>query len=113
MKNQKTLVTLLGAAILAAVVALPKISHADGIDIHAGGVNVDVHDGDHHHGDHHHWLEHVEMDKAINALRDARAHLDHGGHEFGGHRARAIHKADEAINEIKAAIDFANSHEHD
>jgi hypothetical protein len=110
MKNQKTLVTLLGAAILAGVVALPKLSHADGIDIHAGGVNVDVHDG-HHHDEHHHWLNHEEMDKAINALRDARAHLDRGGHDFGGHRAKAIRKADEAINEIKLAIDFANSHE--
>jgi hypothetical protein len=111
MKNQKTLVTLLGAAILAAVVALPKLSHADGIDIHAGGVNVDVHDNDHHHGDHHHWLHHEEMDKALNALRDARAHLDRGGHDFGGHRIEAIHAADHAMHEIQAAIEFANTHE--
>jgi hypothetical protein len=114
MKNQKTLLTLLGAAALAVAVALPKLSHADGLDIHAGGVNVDIHDGDHHdhHDDHHHhWLHHEEMDKALGALRDARAHLDKGGHDFGGHRIEAIKAADHAIHEIQAAVDFANSHE--
>ena len=110
MKKQKALVTILGAAIVAAAVALPKLSHADGLDIHAGGVNVDIHDGDHDHH-HHHWLHHEEMDKALGALRDARAHLDRGGHDFGGHRVEAIHAADHAIHEIQAAIDFANTHE--
>jgi hypothetical protein len=112
MKTSKILLPVLGAAILAAVVVLPKAVHADGLDIHAGGVNVDIHDGDgDHHHRHHHWLHHEEMDKALNALRDARAHLDHGGHDFGGHRVEAIHAADHAIREIQAAIDYANSHE--
>jgi hypothetical protein len=114
MKNQKTLMTLLGLAILAAVIALPRIGHADGLDIHAGGVNVDIHDGDgHHRHDHeeHHWLHHEEMDAALGALRDARGHLDKGGHDFGGHRIRAIKAADNAMREIQAAVDFANTHE--
>jgi Spy/CpxP family protein refolding chaperone len=112
MKNKKALLTFVGVAALAAAVALPKIVHADGLDIHAGGVNVDIHDGDHdrHHHEHH-WLHHEEMDKALGALRDARAHLDRGGHDFGGHRLEAIHAADRAIHEIQSAIDFANSHE--
>jgi hypothetical protein len=109
--NKKTLSILLGAAILACVFALPKLVHADGISIHADGVGVNINDNDGHHHDHHHWLNHEEMDKAIGALRDARAHLDRGGHDFGGHRVKAIRKADEAIREIQMAIDFANSHE--
>jgi len=110
--NKKTLSILLGAAILACVVALPKLGHADGISIHADGVGVNVNDGDHHHHDHdHHWLRHEEMDAAINSLREARAHLDRGGHDFGGHRIKAIRKADEAIREIQMSIDYANSHE--
>ena len=89
--NKKTLSILLGAAILACIVALPKLGHADGISIHADGVGVNVNDGDHHHHDHdHHWLRHEEMDAAINSLREARAHLDRGGHDFGGHREAAI-----------------------
>ena len=114
MKTKKTLVLLLGAAILACVAALPKIGHADDLSIHAGGVGVNINDGDDHHRrdhDHHHWLRHEEMDAALGQLREARGHLDRGGHEFGGHRVRAIRKADEAINEIRAAIDYANSHE--
>lgn len=115
MKNQKTLTALLGGAILAAVFALPKIGHADSLSIHAGGVGVSVNDGDdydhHHHHDHHHWLHHEEMDAALASLREARVHLDKGGHDFGGHRIRAIHAADNAIREIQASIDYANSHE--
>jgi hypothetical protein len=115
MKNQKTLLTLLGAAILASVVALPMIGHADGISIHADGVNVNVHDGEgeHRHRDHeeHHWLHHEEMDAALGQLREARGHLDKGGHDFGGHRVKAIRIVDKAIQEIQASVDYANSHE--
>jgi hypothetical protein len=105
MKTRKSLAVILGAAILASVVALPKLVHADGISIHIG-------DGDHHR-DHeeHHWLRHEEMDAAIASLRDARMHLDKGGHDFGGHRVKAIRMADKAIQEIQASIDYANTHE--
>ncbi len=113
MKTRKSLAVILGAAILASVVALPKLVHADGISIHADGVNVNVHDGDGEHHDHeeHHWLHHEEMDAAIGSLREARMHLDKGGHEFGGHRVKAIRMADKAIAEIQASVDYANSHE--
>jgi hypothetical protein len=110
--NTKTLSIALGAAILACVFALPKLVHADSLSIHADGVGVSINDGDHHHHDHdHHWLRHEEMDAAIANLREARGHLDKGGHEFDGHRVKAIRKADEAIREIQLAIDYANSHE--
>ena len=108
---KKTLSILLGAAILAGVAALPKIGHADSLDIHAGGVNVDIHDGHHRHDHEHHWLNHEEMDAAIGQLREARKHLDRGGNEFGGHRVKAIRIVDKAIQEIQASIDYANSHE--
>ncbi|HEX4048077.1 MAG TPA: hypothetical protein VH309_09605 [Elusimicrobiota bacterium] len=117
MKNQKTLTALLlGGAILAAVFALPKAGHADGLSIHAGGVGVSVNDGDgdhdhRRHHDHHHWLHHEQMDAALASLRDARSHLDKGGNDFGGHRVRAIRAADNAIREIQDAVDYANSHE--
>ena len=113
MKNQKTLMALFGAAILASVVALPKLGHADGLSIHADGVNVNINDGDRRRRDHeeHHWLRHEEMDAALGSLRDARSHLDKGGHDFGGHRVKAIRIADNAIREIQASIDYANSHE--
>ena len=106
MKNQKTLTILLGSAVLASIVALPKLGHADGISIHLG-------DGDRHRRDHeeHHWLHHEEMDAALGSLRDARSHLDKGGHDFGGHRVKAIRLADKAIQEIQASVDYANSHE--
>ena len=115
MKNQKTLMALLGAAILAGAVALPRLGHTEGLSIHADGVNVSIHDGDgdHRRRDHeeHHWLRHEEMDAALGSLRDARTHLDKGGHDFGGHRVKAIRIADNAIREIQASIDYANSHE--
>ena len=112
MKNQKTLMALLGAAIVAGAIALPKLGHADGIDIHAGGVSVDVHEG-RHRRDHeeHHWIRHEEMDAALGSLREAQGHLDKGGHDFGGHRAKAIRMVNKAMQEIQASIDFANSHE--
>ena len=111
MKNmKKTLSILLGAAILAGAAALPKLVRADDLRIHAGGVGVDINDG--HHRDHErHWLRHEEMDAALTQLREARGHLERGGHEFGGHRAKAIRIVDKAIAEIMASVDYANSHE--
>ena len=67
MKNQKILMALLGAAIIASVVALPKLGHADGLSIHADGVNVNIHDGDGDHHHEHHWIRHEEMDAALGA----------------------------------------------
>jgi hypothetical protein len=114
MKTRNTLATLIGAAVLAVAVALPKIVHADGLSIHDhdGNVSVDLHAGDGHDDHHRHHIHHEEMDLAISSLREARRHLDKGGHDFGGHRMEAIHAADKAIHEIQAAIDFAESHDH-
>jgi hypothetical protein len=111
MKNQKILLAVLTAALVGSALVLPKLGHADGIDIHAGGVNVDIHDGEHHRREERHWLHHEEMDAALANLRDARAHLDKGGHDFGGHRVRAIRLADKAIAEITASVEYANTHE--
>jgi hypothetical protein len=111
MKTQKAFAVLLGASALAAVVALPRTGVADeGVSFRDGNgqVSVDVHDGDHHHR---HWLHHEEIDAAMAKLGEARGHLDRGGHEFGGHRVRAIKAVDRALAECRAAVDFANSHE--
>ena len=107
--NKKTLSISLAAAAIACAVALPKIVRADDLSIHAGGVGININDG--HHDHEHHHVRHEEMDAALGALRDARAHLDRGGHDFDGHRMKAIKHADKAIEEIRIAIDWADHHD--
>jgi hypothetical protein len=53
---------------------------------------------------------HPEIHEAIHALENAKAHLLEARHDFGGHRDAAIHACDEAINQLKAAIEFDNRH---
>ena len=49
---------------------------------------------------------HPEIHEAIEALRRARAHLEHAKHDFGGHRAEAIRATDEAIHQLEVCLKF-------
>lgn len=52
------------------------------------------------------------MDVALEHLQQARAQLQQGAHDKGGHRARAVGLVDQAINEVREGIQYANQHPH-
>jgi hypothetical protein len=49
---------------------------------------------------------HPEIRAALRALQNARAHLQRGAHDFGGHRARALQLTDQAIQECHEALRY-------
>jgi hypothetical protein len=49
---------------------------------------------------------HPELRAAMANLRDAREHLDHAAHDFGGHRVAAIKAVDQAIHEVNEAMKY-------
>jgi hypothetical protein len=49
---------------------------------------------------------HPRIAKAIEALRDARAYMEAAPHDFGGHRVDAIRATDEALKQLKFALDY-------
>jgi hypothetical protein len=49
---------------------------------------------------------HPEIHKAIHALEVAKGHLEHAAHDFGGHRADALHAVDDAIHQLKFALEY-------
>lgn len=49
---------------------------------------------------------HPQIRAALQALENARQHLQRGAHDFGGHRARALQLADQAIQECQAALQY-------
>ncbi|MGH9512408.1 MAG: hypothetical protein ACRD2U_09770 [Terriglobales bacterium] len=44
---------------------------------------------------------HPEIHRAIEALRNAKHHLEEAAHDFGGHKADAIRATDEAIRQLE------------
>jgi len=44
---------------------------------------------------------HPEIHDALEALRRAKAHMEHAAHDFGGHRVDAIRATDEAIRQLE------------
>jgi hypothetical protein len=50
------------------------------------------------------------MYAAMRALQNARQHLARAAHHYGGHRANALQAADNAIQQCRAAIRWANHH---
>ena len=50
--------------------------------------------------------EHPQIEAALGALRDARAHLQEAKHDFHGHRADAIRTIDEAIRQLKICMQY-------
>ena len=49
---------------------------------------------------------HPRLDRAIEALRDARAYLKDAPHDFGGHREAALRATDEALRQLQFAAEY-------
>ena len=52
----------------------------------------------------------AEMQRAREALQNAKGELEHAGQEWGGHRVSAIRHVDGALNEIHQAEVWARQH---
>jgi hypothetical protein len=50
--------------------------------------------------------EHPQIRAALGALRDAKAHLEHAAHDFGGHRVEAIKAIDDAIHQLEICLQY-------
>lgn len=49
---------------------------------------------------------HPEIEAAVGSLERAKAHLAEARHDFGGHRAEAIHAIDEALRQLHVCEQF-------
>ena len=49
---------------------------------------------------------HPEIVRAMAALRQARADLQRGAHDFGGHRVKAIQMTNQALAQCRAALAY-------
>jgi hypothetical protein len=49
---------------------------------------------------------HPEIRAAIDALRNAKEHLNHAAHDFGGHRVDALHAIDEAQRQLEICMKY-------
>lgn len=49
---------------------------------------------------------HREIHEAMEALRNAKAHLERAPHDFHGHRADAIHAIDEAQHQLEICMQY-------
>ena len=100
---------LLAVAGLAAMTAMPLSARADGMRVRAG-VNVGGEDENVHFdfksGPRHY---HPKIWRAANQLREARRTLWGAAKDFGGHRLKAIAAIDAALDELRAAVETANS----
>jgi hypothetical protein len=50
---------------------------------------------------------HPEIHHAIQALENAKHHLEGAQHDFGGHRVKAVEHINQALGELKEALQFA------
>ena len=48
---------------------------------------------------------HPEIRAALDALRNAKAHLEHAAHDFHGHRIDAIRAIDEAERQLRICME--------
>lgn len=55
-------------------------------------------------------MPHPEIDDAIGLLNRAQDRLHHAAHDFGGHRDKAIDHISKALDELREALAYANSH---
>ena len=50
--------------------------------------------------------QHPEIRAALDALRNARAHLQDAAHDFHGHRVDALRATDEAIRQLEICMQY-------
>jgi hypothetical protein len=49
---------------------------------------------------------HPQIRAAIRALENAKKHLQEAAHDFGGHRAEALESVDNAIKQLRQALQY-------
>jgi outer membrane protein TolC len=49
---------------------------------------------------------HPQIRAAMGSLRQAREHLEHADHDFGGHRVEAIRAIDAALDQLQACLQY-------
>ena len=49
---------------------------------------------------------HPQIRAAMRALQNAKEHLEHGAHDFGGHRVEAIKAIDEAHHQLELCLQY-------
>lgn len=50
--------------------------------------------------------KHPQIEAALHALADAKVHLEHAAHDFGGHRVDAIRAIDEADRQLRICMQY-------
>ena len=50
--------------------------------------------------------KHPQIREAMDALKNAREHLEHAAHDFGGHRVDAIHAIDDAMHQLEICMHY-------
>ncbi len=50
--------------------------------------------------------QHPQIRAAMEALRNAREHLEHAAHDFGGHKVDAIRAINEAHHQLEICMEF-------
>jgi hypothetical protein len=53
-----------------------------------------------------HHEKHPAIHHAIKSLEEAKDYLQHAAHDFGGHRVAALKECDEAIKQLKQALQY-------
>jgi starvation-inducible outer membrane lipoprotein len=49
---------------------------------------------------------HPQIEDALRALHNAKEHLEHAAHDFGGHRVDAIRAIDEADRQLRICMQY-------
>ncbi len=50
--------------------------------------------------------KHPQIEDALHALHNAKDHLEHAAHDFGGHRVDAIRAIDEADRQLRICLQY-------
>jgi hypothetical protein len=85
-KNMKRVLTGIATAAFLMVPVMSSCAHAEGVREEA--------------------KEHPRIRKAIHEMEEALANMEAAPDEFGGHKAAAIERTREAINQLKMALEF-------
>ena len=94
----KKVMSLLAMCCLSAVLSLPAIAQESATPAATGKMNrTEQGEG---------RERHPMIRKAIRALENAKNDLQHAAHDFGGHRADALKACDQAIEQLKLALQY-------